>query len=763
MDQLMVIDGNSLMFRAFYALPPLTSPDGQPTQAIHGFFNMLLKLVQERKPRYVAVAFDLPGGTFRHEEYTEYKAGRRKTPPELHSQIPLMQDLLAQMGICVMGEQGFEADDILGTLAAWAEERAMPALLVTGDKDALQLVSGSTTVILTKKGISETADYTPERLGEEYGLTPERMPDLKGLMGDHSDNLPGIPGVGEKTALKLLSQFGTLENALQHAAEAPEKLPLLLQEHADFARMSRRLAIIRRDAPVAPDPACMEWPQTLSAQCHTRLLQLGLKGVAARFETEESKLPPKRQAVTLTRQDELRVAVERLARAKRIALELGEPWTIAGEDEEGIYCYAVDTALWSEIDGQGALEAIAPLLREERIPKVVYDVRNLRGQGLELAPPPFDVQLAAYVLDANRGKASPESLAAAYLEGEANGKADALLELQDAMRKRMEAEGSLALFEEVEMPLSAVLADMERLGFYAEPDTLKELGAQYQKRLGELEKEIYELAGAPFNINSPKQLGAVLFEQLGLPAPKKTKTGYSTDVGVLEQFAAAHPIIPLIMEHRQLFKLKSTYADGLLAAIDGRDGRIHSHFQQTVTATGRISSTEPNLQNIPVRTALGREMRRVFKAPQPGWTLVDADYSQIELRILAHMSGDAAFIEAFNNGEDIHSRTAARVNGVPLEAVTPQMRSRAKAVNFGIVYGISDFRLSRQLGISRAEATQTIAQYFAAYPGVKAYLDAAVERAKRDGYVTTLMGRRRYVPELNSTNYNTRSFGERVA
>ncbi len=769
--RLIAIDGNSLMHRAYYALPAMTSRDGTPTGAIFGFLSMLLKLV-DTKPDYLVVAFDLHGPTFRHEQYQEYKAGRRETPEDLRPQFPLLQELLRQMGINVCTSEGFEADDLLGTFARMAEADGAEALLVTGDRDALQLISEKTHVLLTKKGISETVEMDIDALRETYGLTPERMCDLKGLMGDGSDNIPGIPGVGEKTALKLLEQYGSIESVLAHACEVKGKLGERIREHAELARMSYWLGIIRTDVPITCTLADSEFDPSRMAEALPLMRQLQLNAIANRLPVQVSADRPKIEQRSKTNTVEiedivaLQTVVHTLANAERLALCAEGDVLYLAADEDTEYRVRLFGNLLEQ--GLGAAEVwqiVRPLLEAEKPKKLLFDakrwmhmlaVEEITLQGLE-----FDAMIVDYLLNATRPTPSLAALAQERL-GAQSASASALIRLYGPMMEQMNADGLIQLYDTVERPLIGVLFRMEHQGFYVDPGVLKDLNTQFTARIDELAGQIYEQAGENFNILSTKQLGAILFEKLGLPAQRKTKTGYSTDSDVLDQLIELHPIVPLIQEYRFLTKLKSTFIDGLLAVISTADGRVHTSFNQNVAATGRISSTEPNLQNIPVRTTLGREIRKAFVA-SPGNVLVGADYSQIELRLLAHISADEAMIANFKEGGDIHTRTAGEVFGVPAGEVTTEQRSAAKAVNFGIVYGISEFGLSRNLGISRKRAGEYIERYLSRYPGVRAYMQHSVENGKRDGYVKTLLGRRRELQELRSSNYNTRSFGERVA
>lgn len=770
MKKLIAIDGNSLMHRAYWALPAMMTKSGTPTGAIYGFVSMLLRLAAT-EPSNLLVAFDMHGPTFRHEQYAQYKAGRRETPDDLRTQFTLIKKLLAEMKIRICEVERFEADDILGTYARIANENGMDALLVTGDRDALQLVGPHTHVLMTKKGVSETIEYDEGTLLEQYGLTPARMIDLKALMGDGSDNIPGIPGVGEKTALKLLSKYGTLEKTLESADEEKGALREKLIGGADSARMSYQIGTIDTHAPVPEnldecrfDPASMALGIPFMREMELRSI---IDRIAGKTPAAPAAAPAGGKVSHLVVDDEAKLGAlaEQLFGADSFAVHVDDAFSVSADGKTQYDCVLGATLLDAGLDESRIYSAFKPFFEDEGKGKLFFDSKRMRhaaaGFGISLHHVAFDAMIADYLLHATHPADSLKTLSGERLKAEEKGAA-ALVRLCPAMLAEMEEKGLKKLYDEVELPLVKVLYDMERVGFALDREELERLSARFHARIDVLAREIFDHAGEEFNILSTKQLGAILFEKLGLPVVKKTKTGFSTDSEVLERLSEMHPIVPLILEYRTLTKLCSTFVDGLIALIHPDTGRVHTSFNQNVTATGRISSTEPNLQNIPVRTDIGRDIRKAFVA-SPGCVLVDADYSQIELRLLASMSGDAGMIKAFLDGADIHRRTASEVFGVPFDEVTPRQRSAAKAVNFGIVYGISDYGLSRQLGITRKEAARYIELYFNRYPQVQAFLKKCVEDGKQTGCAKTLMGRRRELPELSSSNFNTRSFGERVA
>lgn len=758
-----IVDGNSLMHRAFHALPPLITDDGIYTNAVFGFLSMLFKVIGEEKPDYLAVAFDLHGPTFRHKDYAEYKAGRKPTAPELRPQFDLVRECLTAMGVRQLTCPSFEADDILGTMARRCEEAGVRALLVTGDRDSMQLVSETSSVLYTRRGVTDVVRYTPERVLEDFGVTPAQIPDLKGLMGDASDNIPGVPGIGEKTAVKLLSTYATLENAFEHAdADLKGKQRERMLSGRMSGLMSKKIATITRHVPLEEtiedcrlgdmSGAVETFKRLQLNSLISRLAQLtGSEGVAS-----EPAVPAIRwgEEARLETGDTIQSWLSGVEKTAKVALLMNEERfsLAAGSGERAVIPFA-QGLLGGGLDPMLAARALASLLSGERT-LILFGGKRLMTQlapwEIAVSAPIEDVQLMDYLLAPQSGKyETPEN-------------ASALYERYLAHAAELERLGMTSLYRDIELPLLHTLYAMECEGFLVDREELVRLGAQYNRQITELREEIYVLCDTePFNLNSTQQLGEVLFGKLKLPARKKTQRGYSTDAETLQELSALHPVIDRILRYRQITKLNSTYIDGLLR-LTGHDGRVHSWFDQTTAATGRISSSEPNLQNIPVRTQMGREIRRAFIA-RPGYVLVDADYSQIELRLMAHLSGDEAMCEAFNLGQDIHSRTAAEVYGVPLDEVTPQMRSSAKAVNFGIVYGISDFGLAANLHISRKEAGEFIERYFERYPSIRSFMDACIAQGKAEGCAVTLYGRRRPLPELSSSNYNRRQFGERAA
>ncbi len=767
--KLMILDGNSIVNRAFYGVRPLNAPDGRPTNAVYGFLAILQKLLEEQKPEAVCVSFDLKAPTFRHKEYEGYKAQRKAMPEELAEQIPMLKETLDAMGIRRYELEGYEADDILGTASAICERDGWDCVIVTGDKDSLQLISDKTSVcnVKTRMGQTETIVYTPERFREEYGFEPKLMVDLKALMGDSSDNIPGVPGVGEKTAMALVQNYGTIENiyAKLDSLDVKDSVKKKLAQGKDSAEKSYWLATIVRDVPLEFKPEENLWDRDYTPELYGIFKSLGFNKFIEKWGLEPGSVPAGNtqeakgleHCAPLTAEE-----TEELIKAVKSA-----PW---------VAVYSLDGLDSLEIcDGEKVYEAAwnrcgenyDRLLRavfSPEVKKAGHNIKDLMGllmkEGLSTEGFVFDTALAAYLLEATESDYAPERISVRYAGRELSG-AEAVFALYPTLDAKMKELGMEKLYYDIELPLCRVLSEMEESGFYVDRKALYDFGESLNAGINALQESIWSHAGHEFNINSPKQLGAVLFEELMLPYGKKTKTGWSTNADVLEKLQDKHPIVKEVLDYRMLTKLKSTYAEGLLKVIS-QDGRIHTSFQMTVTATGRLSSTEPNLQNIPVRKELGAQIRNMFVAA-PGMMLVDADYSQIELRLLAHISGDQAMKEAFLSGEDFHTVTASKVFGVPVEQVTPTLRSRAKAVNFGIVYGISAFSLAQDIGVYTNEAKAYMEAYLERYHGVRDYMKNIVESAKEKGYVSTIYGRRRYLPELKSSNFNMRSFGERVA
>ncbi len=761
---LLAVDGNSLLYQAYHAFykANLTTRDGFPTGALKGFFTKLLELLK-REPSHVLVAFDVHQPTFRHERYADYKLGRKPPEEDLKKQMPVVRELLNAMGIAVIECPRFEADDVLGTFARMAEQQGMDTLIATGDRDSFQLITDRTKIYYTKNNsiVDEAA------LHELYGLEPERMKDLKALMGDSSDHIPGIAGVGEKTALKLLETYGDLEGVLAHASEVKGKLGERLRDGVEDARFSYWLGTIATDAPVRETLDDCAFVPERAANARQRFYELELNSIAERLAGKDEKPEkPELSVETVAIRDEqgLSDALNALSDADAIAIVTTPTLAFSGAPDKAYALTAGETLFDACMDEDEAYRMLGAFLLAHGVPILTFDAKKLYHRcGFEadrLPPLRFDAMLSDYLLNSNRPVESFDALCRAWLKSESGSPAH-LFALEPKMTEAIERNGLSALLNDVELPLLNVLFGMERIGFRTDETVLSDLHARFSETAKTLESHIYDLAGERFNILSPKQLGHILFEKLGLPSGKKTKTGFSTDADTLEAIAPLHPIVNDVLKFRFLTKLDSTFVEGLLKQRD-KNGRIHTRFMQCVAATGRISSAEPNLQNIPVRTPEGREIRKAF-VPSEGNILVGADYSQIELRLLAHISGDAGFIDAFNSGEDVHARTAAEVFHVPLDKVTSEQRSAAKAVNFGIVYGISDFGLAKNLGVSVPTASGYIKRYFERYPGVKAYLHESVEQGKANGYAQTLFGRKRPLPELNASNYNVRQFGERVA
>lgn len=789
--KLVLIDGNSIAYRAFFALPLLNNDKGIHTNAVYGFTMMLMKIIEEEKPTHMLVAFDAGKTTFRHQTFSEYKGGRQKTPPELSEQFPFIRELLDAYGISRYELENYEADDIIGTLSLNAEQDGYEVKVISGDKDLTQLTSAHTTVGITRKGITDIEEYTPEHVMEKYGLTPDQIIDMKGLMGDASDNIPGVPGVGEKTAIKLLKEFATLENVLNSIDQVSgNKLKEKLDEFKDQALMSKQLATIERLAPINVNLENITYEGFTRGKLVGLFKELGFSTLLERIGGEapaddQSELTEIKFNIPGEITDELFADrnyfyVEMLDNNYHQAEIIG----FSIMNENGNFFFPTSLALNSPSFKKWA--------EDEQKKKIVYDAKqsevSLRRHDIHLKGVDFDILMASYLLNPTENVEDMAAIAKKYgshtiqsdesfygkgakqkvpdtekLAEHLCRKSLAMFELEEQLEGELKGNEQYELFTELEMPLSLILADMESCGIKVERERLQTMGRELQERLIEIEEKICELAEEKFNINSPKQLGVILFEKLGLPPIKKTKTGYSTSADVLEKLAPDHEIIEHILLYRQLGKLQSTYIEGLLKVIDPETEKVHTRFQQTLTATGRLSSIDPNLQNIPIRLEEGRRIRQAFVPSEPGWVIFAADYSQIELRVLAHIAGDEKLIQAFRDDMDIHTKTAMEVFHVDSDSVTSNMRRQAKAVNFGIVYGISDYGLSQSLGITRKEAGHFIDRYLASYPGVKEYMDEIVQSAKQKGYVTTLLQRRRYLPEITSRNFNLRSFAERTA
>ena len=791
MNKLLLIDGNSIMNRAFYGIPDMTTNDGRHTNAIYGFLNIILKVIEEEQATHICVAFDLKKKTFRHEMYEAYKGTRKGMPEELHEQMPRIKEILQAMHIRIVEQEGFEADDLIGTLSKKGEREGFAVTILSGDRDLLQLATDTVLVRIpkTKHGKTEVEDYYAKNVVETYGVTPLIFIDMKGLMGDTSDNIPGVPGIGEKTAAKLLAEYGDLDGV--YAAVDSMKASRMKQnliENKDLAYLSKTLATIKLDCPIPFEFSEATYHDPFNAEAYTLFEDLELKSFYKRFSVEK-KEELTFETVLIDEIDGYNALLAKLQKAKEVSFawitQDGEALGVAVcMDLEHVYLIRFMMFITEAMVADNLLA----LSRDYQVQLACMHVKKLLSfLDFHEEDAVFDAGLAAYLLQPNQSEYEYDTLAKVYLdvtlpsEKEMLGKeklgyfsfedekvqkwmayqAIVPYKIKSVLREKLKETGMESLYDEMELPCLYALYEMEKNGIRVDGEALHQYGKKLRTRIEELTAEIYAMAGEEFNINSPKKLGEILFEKLGLKNGKKTKTGYSTSAEVLEKLTNAHPIIPKILEYRQLTKLNSTYAEGLTGYIRA-DGRIHGKFHQTVTVTGRISSADPNLQNIPTRMPLGREIRKVF-IPEEGSVFVDADYSQIELRVLAHMSGDAALIAAYQADEDIHAITASQVFDVPLDQVDSTLRRKAKAVNFGIVYGISSFGLGQDLDISRKEAEGYIEKYFATYGKVKEFLDRTVEDAKKNGYTVTMFGRRRPIPELASSNFMTRSFGERAA
>ena len=784
-SKIVLIDGHSILNRAFYGLPDLTNAEGLHTNAIYGFLTIMFKLLEEEKPEYLTVAFDVHAPTFRHKMYAEYKGTRKPMAEELRQQVPVIKEVLHAMGVKTIECAGLEADDLIGTLSNRCENEGMEVTVISGDRDLLQLATEHVKIRIpkTKQGKTEIEDYYAKDVEERYQVTPKEFIDLKALMGDTADNIPGVPSIGEKTATKIITQYHSIEEAHEHVDELkPPRASKALSEHWDLAVLSKELATINVKADFPYELSEAKLVNLYTEEAYIFFQKLEFKNLLSRFDVS---------ALANKVEDGFKIITSK-SEAEKVFVQAEEASTIGAvifkdlenvlplfADQAGLggiglcfskeesYCIKVE----KDITGEWLLKKLADVAEKAETYAMFHLKESMEQVTIRNQANCFDVSVAAYLLNPLKNNYTWEDVAREHLGLMIDEKIDQDMKAcyesyvnyasVEVLRQKLRDTKMDTLFRDIEMPLVFTLFDMEQNGIRVEADALKQYGDQLAGKIAELEKEIYEEAGETFNINSPKQLGVVLFENMKLPGGRKTKTGYSTAADVLEKLAPEHPVVAKILEYRQYTKLKSTYADGLANYIQD-DGRIHGKFNQTITATGRISSTEPNLQNIPVRMELGRLIRKVF-IPEEGYRFVDADYSQIELRVLAHCSGDEHLIQAYKEQSDIHRITASQVFHIPFDEVTPQQRRNAKAVNFGIVYGISSFGLSQDLSITRKEAAKYIDDYFATYPGIKTFLDHAVTHAKEEGYVVTLFGRRRPVPELSSSNFMQRSFGERVA
>ena len=794
--RLIIIDGNSIINRAFYALPDMSNSEGLKTNAIFGFVRMMFKIIEDYQPTHMSVAFDKKAPTFRHKQYADYKAGRKKMPDELAQQLQPLKDLLDKFNINRLELEGYEADDLIGTVARLGEENDFKVYIVTGDKDAIQLASHKTTTLITKKGVGEVEEYNYDSVLERYEMTPTQFIDLKGLMGDKSDNIPGVPGVGEKTGIKLLKQYSTIENLIEHTDELKGSIKKKIEENKDLALMSKELATIITNVPIEVKLEDLAYGDYNKDDVVEKFKEFGFTSLITKLLDIEGGETTIKEEIDLKIEhlDNVEDFIKKAEENKKVIIDvIGKEGNIL--DKRVLYVFLSLDGNEIYYVNEDELPQIKTLLSNPEIKKHGYDLKEdyilLKPYEIELNSMNFDITIAEYLID-SKSSTSYEcsAIAMKYLTRKIKSKEDLLgkgakakkfdeIEFDELsayigdilntvngvypkMEEKLKETEMDGLFYHVEMPLVEVLGSMEYIGMKVDKDQLNELKEKFTTIINELENEIFELAGEPFNINSPKQLGVVLFEKLGLPVIKKTKTGYSTNAEVLEKLRDKHEIIDKITEYRQIVKLNSTYVEGLLKIINPKTGRIHSSFNQTITTTGRISSTEPNMQNIPVKTEMGRDIRKVFVADD-NCKLVDADYSQVELRVLAHMSGDENMIDAFKHGEDIHSKTASQIFDVDIKDVTSKQRIEAKAINFGIIYGKTDFGLSQDLNIPVATAKAYIDSYFNKYPKIKEFMDEAVESATETGYATTILNRRRYIPEIKASNFIVRNQGKRFA
>ncbi|MEA4827958.1 MAG: DNA polymerase I [Clostridium sp.] len=793
-DRLLILDGHSLMYRAFFALPQFTNTEGTHTNAIYGFIKMLLKMKEEIKPDYIVTAFDKKAPTFRHKEYEDYKAGREKMPSELREQFPILKELLEMLAINIFEIDGFEADDLIGTLSKYAEEKEIEVYIVTGDRDALQLATDNVKVVINKKGMSEKEIYDKNRMIEEFGVTPTQFIDVKGLMGDKSDNIPGVPGVGSKTAYKLIKEYGSIENLLENVESVSgKKLKENLIENTEQAIFSKKLATIMTNVPIDIDLDDIKSKEAYDVKGVKELFKkLEFKSLlevldddssdAAETDTaaEASQEEDEFNYIIIDSLDQLSDLVKNMDSIIYLQFEFSNQTIFSKVQFEKIYlrnnesAYCINANRIREENSEEFFRMLKDIFANEKLKKVCHGSKMayvvLNKNNISFENLAFDTKIAAYLIEPSSKEYILRDIIESKHKVNFTGEEEKvraketyyMKEVFEELSEEIQKLGMDKLLYEVELPLIDVLGFMETRGFKVDRDKLEEIGKKFKVEIESLEKEIYALADEEFNIKSPKQLGKILFEKLDLPAVKKTKTGYSTNAEVLEKLKSKHPIIPKIIEYRQITKLDSTYVEGLKNVID-EDGKIHSSFNQTVTTTGRLSSTEPNLQNIPIKYEMGREIRKVFVPEEEDCVILSADYSQIELRVLSHIAKDENLIEAFKNHDDIHTKTASEVFKVPIEEVTPLMRSNAKAVNFGIVYGIGAFSLAEDINVSRKEAQQYIDAYFERYPNVKKYIENVIKQGQQDGFVTTIMNRRRFIPEVQSKNKMIKAFGERLA
>jgi len=770
MEKLYLLDGHSLAHRAFYALPLLTNEAGEYTNSVFGFVRMLFKIIDEEQPDHLAVAFDLKGPTFRHKEYKDYKAGRKKTPEELVPQISLIKNVLKSLNIPIVEKKGYEADDVIGTIAKEAAGKDINVKIVTGDRDALQLIDDRINVIYTRKGITDIIEYNIEKVKEQYELVPHQLIDMKGLMGDSSDNIPGVPGIGEKTATKLLKEYNNMENVLNNIDNiSGKKRKENLRKYSKQAEMSKRLGKIVTDLSIDLDFVELKMEKPNYQEVVDLFKRLEFNSLLERFEDDIEKKLKELSYNNVKDEDAVDKIVDEIKKNKQVAFVINRI-----EDE-------------LLIKSNGKISQFQPfneykakfigIFEDEGIKKLSFNSKDnivyLSNRGIDFAGLSFDPQLASYLLNPDQTPLKLKNMIMREFDvpkGEVE-KADNknvqllnyLFDLKKVYIKKLKEKELWDLYNDIELPLVKVLAQLEINGIYTDCNFLKDLSKEISKKLKKIEKETFEIAGEKFNLNSPKQLGKILFDKLDLPIIKKTKTGYSTSIDVLEKLEDKHDIIPFIMEYRKYSKLKSTYVDPLLDLVDEQTGRIHTSFNQMVTATGRLSSTEPNLQNIPIRTEEGRKIRQAFVPENKDWVFLSADYSQIELRVLAHISDDQQLIKAFNQGQDIHTQTASEVFDVTKKEVNSNLRRHAKVINFGIAYGMSSYGLAQDLDISNQKAQVYIDKYFERFPGVKRYMDHIINKAKKDGYVRTIFNRLRYIKGINSSNYHRRSFAERTA